>query len=618
MEQNNVLGRVIKSIFVDLFEIIFIRNKKKYKNEEMEDIEVVGSNTYKRKRKGYLNIAIKELREHSFIVGSSGSGKSVFLKRIIRQFLYKKKKYREEGNDYLDKNTKIMIHDTKIDYTKEFYTKEDWIILNPFDKRGYGFNCFRFMKSFSDIERFCRNIAPETEKGEPIWPNSTVEILTGILYTCIHKGEMTNADILRYIEMDYKTLAYAISYIVPDELGADGKPVRKVYKGAEFAYTHLTSSQAGNLYSNFTSNVSFFKNFASCERELDIDDYVRNDKRNLLLVNPDKLKAVLSPIHTILLAEIATIILDLEEDPTRNLVFILDEFSSLKKSVAILDLLKLGRSFGAILFIGIQELAPLEAKWEKEVETFLNNTRQKFIFSISGPNTQKQLCDIIGTQELKLTNDSNSSGIESNKDGISNSTQRIEKNAVINSDIAVLKANEFFFIQRRAAETLKNGSTIKYVARIQGGIDKEIDTREIIAEGFIEREDLKLTKVIEYFKNIDNGIVNKPNDIQTNIPITKTEVIKEEIVGQVLNGPDEEISKEIKENKKMNNEEINKIKEKLLLKKDIKKNEETLIKKEEKNISDLFESYNEDEEDSILKDFQDQINSLDEKDNPYN
>lgn len=597
-EQENVLTRVIRSIFEDLFTTIFIKNREDSKKNEKVEEEKVGSNIYKRTKKGNLNIAIKELREHSFVVGSSGSGKSVLLKRIIRQFLAKKKRYKEEGKDYLERNTKIMIHDTKLDFTKEFYTEEDWIIINPFDKRGYGFNCFRFMKSFPDVERFCRNIAPKNEKGEPIWENSTIDILTGIIHTCIHLGTMTNADILRYVEMDYKTLAYAISY-VDGSVDGEGKPIRKIYKGAEYAYSHLTSSQAGNLFSNFISNMSFFKNFASCENELDIEDYIKNDRRNLLLVNPDKLKASLAPIHTILLAEIATIILDLEEDDTRNLVFILDEFSSLNKSVAILDLLKLGRSFGAILFIGIQELAPLEAKWDKEVETFLNNTRNKFIFSIAGPDTQKKLCEIIGTQELKLTNDSNSAGLETNKDGISNATQRLEKNAVINSDIAVLKANEFFIIQRRSAETLEDKSTIKYVGKIQGGIDKEVDTREVIAEGFIEREDLQLKKVRDHFNKIDKEALEKAKNPN------KEEELKED--KKVPN-----LEKELERERKKQL-----MREKLAKEFEDKKKEtikEEVLENEEEDISKLFESYNNDDEDSLSKSFQEQQ----ESDNPYN
>lgn len=563
-QQENVLYKVITSIFRDLFFNIFIKKDKK-KNKDGEVVEEkVGSNTFRRTKKGVLNIAIKELREHSFIVGSSGSGKSVLLKRIIRQFLKIQNKFELAGEEYLRKNTKIIIHDTKLDFTQEFYNEKNWIIVNPFDERGYGFNVFRFIKSKTDIERFCRNLSPKSEKGEPIWSNSTVDILSAIMATCIEKGTMTNADILHYIKMDYEKLAYAITYLVRDEhgqlvLNEKGKPIRVPYEGAEFGYTHLVSSQAGNLYSNFISNMTFFKSFASCERELNVEDYIRNDGRNLLLVNPDKLKASLSPIHTILLAEISTIILDLEEDPARNLVFILDEFSSLQKSEAILDLLKLGRSFGAILFIGIQEFAPLKTMFEEQMETFKNNTKNKFFFSINSPETQKEISQMIGTQELKMTNDSNSSGIEANKDGISSSTQRIEKVAVIDTEIASLIANEFYFVQRRAVEKSETGETLKFIGKIQGGIDTTVDTREKIAVGFIPREDLLMKKVINHFKEID-GKQDKKTEIketQTVIKEEKKVYTQEELEKkeQYKKSLKEKLSNSLKENEKISNKD---------------------------------------------------------------
>lgn len=121
-----------------------------------------------------------------------------------------------------------------------------------------GVNIFGEIKSKIDVEvgKICQSVFKKTDKADPIWRNSSIDILEGILYTCIQKGTMTDEAFLRYLGMDYKELAYSISYL--DGVDDKGTSIRKVYKGAEKAFSILTSTQAGYLYSNFISNMFIF------------------------------------------------------------------------------------------------------------------------------------------------------------------------------------------------------------------------------------------------------------------------------------------------------------------------------------------------------------------------
>jgi hypothetical protein len=397
----------------------------------------------------------------------------------------------------------MICHDTKGDLIAEFYDEENWILLNPFDERGYGFNIFEAFELRTDIKRICRALAPENEKGEPIWPNSTVDILTGIINLCYERGEFTNQDISKYIKMDHETLAKQFRTVVMKNgkplVDANGKLVLEVIEGCSDAYNHLVSSQAGNLYSNFNSNMSFFKDMVSCKRELNIKKYFREDKRNLFLPNFDKLQASLSPIHTLFIEQLTSMILETPPHRERNIFFFLDEFASFKKIDAVLRLLRLVRSVGVGMWLGIQEFAPLKVKYGEEIATFKQNTSTKIFLSTKDDETQKQIVAMLGEEEREITNSSNSAGLEENKDGISNSTQRIRQTAIMGSYLNSLKRGDFY-LMHNLVDTPNNKN---FVAKIEGGIIEEIDINEIIAEAFVVREELKLTKLIDHFKRIE-------------------------------------------------------------------------------------------------------------------
>jgi len=591
-----------------------VKQALKYLKKEDEDeknviyTEIVkeNRNLVERKVVGYLTLDPELLKMHTFIVGASGYGKSTLIKRIMKYFLNKQYILEQEKSPYR-KLLKMIVHDTKGDMIKEFYNEKDWIILNPFDERGYGFNIFETLEINTDIEKLCRALSPESEKGEPIWSNSTVDILTGIINLCMFRSEFTNQDILKYINMDYETLAknFRTVEIKDGKMITDdkGKPVMKTIEGCSSAYTHLSSSQAGNLYSNFNSNMSFFKNLVSCKRELNIRKYLEEDTRNLILPNFDKLQASLSPIHSMFIEQITSIILDpnLPSHPERNIVFLLDEFASFKKIDAVLRLLRLMRSAGASMFIGIQEFAPLEVKYGKEVATFKQNTTTKIFLSTKDDETQKQVVSMIGEEEREITERSRSAGIEENKDGMSSSTKRVRQNAIMGSYLTGFKRGEFL-IMHDLSNTKENKN---FVGRFEGGIIDEIDKNPEIAEAFVVREELKLTKLINHFKKIEENLKRKAEGLEE-LKEEDTEKNNEEL--EIIQG-EKDIEKEEKREQKKQL-----LKEQLLKK--IEEDKRKAEEKDEDDISSLFEPYNndDDEEDSLSRSFQEQLGS----DNPYN
>jgi DNA segregation ATPase FtsK/SpoIIIE-like protein len=473
---------------------------------------------------GDLRLDLDTLRKHVLIVGATGQGKSVILKRFMRSYMARQEKFAAISKERRSKQ-KMIIHDIKGDFIQEFYTDEDeWIILNPFDKRGYSFEVIELIAFSTDIDRVVNSIIPRPpHEKDPIWTNVSRALLKAIIVLCIERGEFTNADILKYINMGYKRLAYEIStremYI--DDEGKE-KARRVPRPGMEEAFAALTSSesQTAIYWSSFDSAMLFFRSFMESNKILNIRDYVREDKRNLILANFSEVQDKIAPILSLFVDCVGSEVLALEENDEYEVILLLDEFNSLEKMPKILEMLKLARSKGGIVVIGIQEMPPIEEKYGKAaLSTFKNNTRTKLIFNINDDDTQKMLVSMMGKQVMVYSTESNSGGETETKDGFSTSEQRQTKEAVLDSAIAGLKEHHFFFIQAGISDKKKN-----YIGKITGMIDPEVDFREKNAKKVIWKDGLELLSIRDHVQKRKGMKFTLPfNDIKQETEIKRIE-----------------------------------------------------------------------------------------------
>ena len=115
----------------------------------------------------------------------------------------------------------------------------------------------------------------------------------------------------------------------------------------------------------------------------------------------------------------------------RRIFFLLDELGQLNRSASVKDLTTQGRSKGAAVFMGIQDIGQLDRIYGKEEKaSIVNSSNNCAIFSLNEPETAKYFADKIGRQEVLETNDSKSMGAASVRDGVSISSGRRELYAV--------------------------------------------------------------------------------------------------------------------------------------------------------------------------------------------
>jgi type IV secretory pathway TraG/TraD family ATPase VirD4 len=401
--------------------------------------------------------------QHVFIAGSSGTGKTIFM---TRSYVDIKKE---------NPNARFIVHDTKGDWTQKYYDPATDFIFNFSDTRSVNYNIFGSIKTINDLKAMVSTIIPrsESDKSDPIWIDSARGILEACLLYCMKYDKKQNIEVKKLIEMNPALLVKNLEGVQGTKIG--------------MGYLLGSETQVGNFMSNFRSKCQFFTSLPkSSGEDLNIEDWlVGKGNSTIFLLNDTKNKDLNAIRIAVFVDAIVKAHLSLNESNQRTIYYFLDEMGSLNKISSIISGLTLGRSFGASFWVGIQEVARLNAIYGKDLaSTIVNNTGTKVILRAQDVETQKFCSDMIGETKFKTTSISNSTGTEtgSAKEGSSfNQTEKTEK-LILPSEIGLMPNNAYYY------KTVNHNSWICIETRYI----ESVDHRERINPAFIEREDLNI------------------------------------------------------------------------------------------------------------------------------
>ena len=411
---------------------------------------------------------------HAMIYGSTGAGKT----NVINQLYKWQKENRPNG--------RWIYNDVKRSEVRKFYNSSTDLIFDFSDARSLNFNVFSLIKTQPDIKAMISSIIPRNaQEKDPVWTNTSHDILEGIFYYCLKHNKKTNLDIKRLIKLSPSKLAEKL----------------KDVKHAEVAYGHLISgTQADNFMSNFRSNASFFTSLPDglVGNDLDIEAWLKNKENTqstIFILNDTKNQELNSIRISVFIDSMVKTLLSMTQSKTRRIYFFIDEMGSLKKMDSIVQASALGRSYGCSLIMGVQDQPKLEAIWGKELTASLvSSTTSKFILRAGDATTAEVCSKIIGDVKYKVTSLNSSSGADAGsiKEGSSySSTEKIE-NAIMPSEIMAMEPNTYYY---------KNGhhgwTFIKKVFTQEENEEyQKFDIRgEYIAEGFVPRADLDIANL---------------------------------------------------------------------------------------------------------------------------
>ncbi len=333
-------------------------------------------------------------QKHTLILGSTGTGKTVFFNQIIRQTIKRQEK--------VTVNEKSIIYDIKGELLSKHFRPDSDIIFYPFDKRSSGWSFMNEIRTYADFDVVSSSLfEPPKDSKDIYWYNAAKDIFRAGLFYLFSKSVSDNnrVDVRNNMIWDFFTLP--VNEIL-DALKS-GLPPRE--KGALKHIENPDSPQAASVLSVLQERISFFKYIYDSFGDFSFRQFIKEKRnRNLYLLNIKQNDSVFRPLMTfvidIMIRETLSLP-DIKLAADRRINFFIDEFGSLSKMSSIFDFLIMARAKGGALYVVNQDLGSISDIYGKDKkETFFNNFNTNFIFLINDPSTAEFISRAFGEQEL--------------------------------------------------------------------------------------------------------------------------------------------------------------------------------------------------------------------------
>ena len=421
----------------------FYLNNFRYAPEVKRHFNLLNRFLAYRAEKKEIRLNWNDLKRGSLIVGKMGTGKTEFLKNIMVQWL-------ETGR-------KMVVHDTKGEFTSFFYDEDTDFILNMADKRGFYWDFFedidKGMKPGDVLNIFFKAYFKATngESNDKFWETASYVRFQEIFNEVAFDKTIRTED-------KYEAFLIKLTKYFKDTLAGNNKTEQSIA---------ITLQTACNI---------FYESYALKKlgrKKFSIIDFFNEDTPNKIFLHTiSKVQKEMIPFITAFLELFFRYQLTYREKAKkeRYILYVLDEYLSffnLMDEKTRTEVHTKARSAGALLLPAVQYL-PSDDKVAQDLTASLINI---VAFNMTDNKMIKYL------EDLTKTSIETRSKVENETD-----FQRQEASIVNNEIIQNLGVGEHIFI------TEKNGKKIIYK-----GYTKQVHTPEI-TKTFIE--DIKLDEVV--------------------------------------------------------------------------------------------------------------------------
>jgi len=302
-------------------------------------------------------------RQHTFVVGNSGSGKS----QILQEFIYSS----------IDGGLKTVILDPKSEWTKNLFDEDDPTIalIDPTDSRSHVWSFMEDLKNIGFMVPFVSSVIPSAGK-DPMWANAArmVNVALFLFLKNTYGNETTFKDVGDVVQLDDEQIAYIVNETYPHATRLVGKLIED---GIEQNQT------VSGIMINMISFMEYFLDLArywnkpskktiSLYRFMTEKDY----PIKTIIIRPNETESRMARgITANVLAYMMNFIKKPElygntDKPVGN--FILDEFQSPGKledennDPVLQTVIQQGRSFGWACYFATQTIPEAERIYGKE------------------------------------------------------------------------------------------------------------------------------------------------------------------------------------------------------------------------------------------------------------
>ena len=319
---------------------------------------------------GGVNIPRSAEPYHFFVVGSTGSGKSVAITNLM---------------DHLEARGDIaLVVDSGGEFSSRYYKEGRDFILNPFDDRCAPWSPTAEMAGPWDAEALAKSMIPDGVGDSKEWNGYAQTLVTSVLRKLVDRNQLSIRDLLYYVQ------AASIEELTP--LLAGTPAAAQLVSDKTFGSIRTIAANYLATYAYLTDNANPFS----------VAKFIRAEKPGFLFLTyrDDQLDSLRNMISCALDVAARTI-LALPANSERRVWLIIDEFASIGKVQSIEAVATKARKMGGCLLLGLQSVSQLQDRYgDKAAQTILSCLSSWLVLRCSDAETSEYVSKYIGETEV--------------------------------------------------------------------------------------------------------------------------------------------------------------------------------------------------------------------------
>ncbi|KWA84322.1 hypothetical protein WL29_23485 [Burkholderia ubonensis] len=336
------------------------KQTRKLPKEEFEESLTIGGVNIPRSAEPY----------HFFVVGSTGSGKSVAITNLI---------------DHIEARGDIaLVVDSGGEFASRYYKEGRDHILNPFDDRCVPWSPTAELAGPWDAEAMAKSMIPDGVGDSKEWNGYAQTFVTSLKRRLMEKNQLSIKDLLYYAQ------AASIEELTP------------LLAGTPAASQLMSDRTFGSIRTIATNYLSTYSYLSDNDNPFSISKFIRAEKPGFLFLTyrDDQLDSLRNMISCALDVAARTI-LALPANSERRVWLIIDEFASIGKVQSIEAVATKARKMGGCLLLGLQSVSQLQDRYgEKAAQTILSCLSSWLVLRCSDAETSEYVSKYIGETEI--------------------------------------------------------------------------------------------------------------------------------------------------------------------------------------------------------------------------
>jgi type IV secretory pathway TraG/TraD family ATPase VirD4 len=354
---------------------------------------------------GMMKLPSSVATSHFAIVGSTGSGKTISIRLLMQSVL---------PNIGTGKDQRALIYDAKQDIVSILAGINppcEVVILNPFDKRGVAWDMARDITSPATAQQIATILIPENKNAsQPFFSDAARHLLSGVLISFIKKcpEKWTFRDVVLALKSQERLKKVLLSSPETSDL-------------VEHYFSDETTAR--NVMSTVATKMQRYEFIAAAweraDKAISLREWLTGEFI-LVLGNDEATRTAVDAINQVIFKRLSELILAQTESETRRTWVFLDELRQAGKLEGLSSLLTKGRSKGASVVLGYQDIEGLREVYGHQLANEIaGQCANKAILRCDSSDTAKWAAALFGEREVLERREGTSQSSSSSKNDYS-------------------------------------------------------------------------------------------------------------------------------------------------------------------------------------------------------